>query len=169
MSCDGTLKLSVRFWLNHVQQHQLLTRMHSVFYCLFDMWYLVGAMTFRGVSSTVRRCYEKATHKEYAVKIIDLTQEKDNEELTEQFRLETKKEMCILRMCAAHPHISRSFISCYNSWSFNMVRLATASLKYWLIEVVQYLNTFMVVHQMHMMDSIGSNALNAGNLEIRYF
>lgn len=60
----------------------------------------------RGVSSTVRRCFEKSTHKEYAVKIIDLTQEKDNDDQTDEFRQATKKEIQILRMCADHPHIS---------------------------------------------------------------
>jgi phosphorylase kinase gamma subunit len=59
----------------------------------------------RGVSSTVRKCIEKSTHKEYAVKIVDLTQEKDNEDLTEQVRQSTKKEIDILRQCAEHSNI----------------------------------------------------------------
>jgi len=59
----------------------------------------------RGVSSTVRKCIEKTTHKEYAVKIVDLTQEGDNEDLTEQVRQSTKKEIDILRQCADQPNI----------------------------------------------------------------
>ena len=66
----------------------------------------------RGISSTVRRCVEKKTQVEYAVKIIDLTQEKDNEDLTEQLRDSTKKEMEVLRVGSEHPNISKSEISC---------------------------------------------------------
>lgn len=49
---------------------------------------------------------EKSSGREYAVKIIDLTGEEDNEAQMDEFRLATKKEMNILRMCAQHPHIS---------------------------------------------------------------
>jgi len=62
---------------------------------------------YRGISSTVRRCLEKATQTEYAVKMIDLTQEKDNDDLTEQLRDSTKKEMDVLRIGSAHPNISK--------------------------------------------------------------
>jgi len=64
----------------------------------------------RGISSTVRRCVEKGTQTEYAVKMIDLTQEKDNDDLTEQLRDSTKKEMEILRIGAEHPNISTNQI-----------------------------------------------------------
>jgi len=60
-----------------------------------------------GVSSTVRRCVEKGTQTEFAVKIIDLTQEKDNEDLTEQLRDSTKQEMQVLRIGSEHPNISK--------------------------------------------------------------
>jgi len=62
----------------------------------------------RGISSTVRRCLEKATQIEFAVKMIDLTQEKDNDDLTEQLRESTKKEMEVLRIGSAHPNISKN-------------------------------------------------------------
>jgi phosphorylase kinase gamma subunit len=55
----------------------------------------------------VRKCLEKASEVEYAVKIIDLTQEKDNNELTEEMRRETKREIEILRKCSQHPNISK--------------------------------------------------------------
>ena len=64
------------------------------------------AYVSRGVSSTVRRCHEKDTSIEYAVKIIDLTGEKDNDYQMEEFRQATKREINILRMCAQHKHIS---------------------------------------------------------------
>jgi len=38
--------------------------------------------------------------------MIDLTQEKDNEEVMEEYRQATKKEIQVLRMCAGHPFIS---------------------------------------------------------------
>ena len=63
---------------------------------------------YRGVSSTVRRCLEKQTQTEYAVKMIDLTQEKDNDDLTEQLRESTKKEMDVLRIGSEHPNISKN-------------------------------------------------------------
>ena len=69
---------------------------------------------YRGVSSTVRRCLEKQTQTEYAVKMIDLTQEKDNEDLTEQLRQSTKQEMEVLRIGSEHPNISKN-----NDWWFD--------------------------------------------------
>jgi len=64
----------------------------------------------RGVSSTVRRCLEKQTQTEYAVKMIDLTQEKDNEDLTAELRESTKKEMDVLRIGSEHPNISKNWL-----------------------------------------------------------
>ncbi|ENN71858.1 hypothetical protein YQE_11473, partial [Dendroctonus ponderosae] len=52
----------------------------------------------RGISSTVRRCIEKETGKEYAAKIIDLSNDDSSVEATHQ-------EVNILRMVAGHPYI----------------------------------------------------------------
>jgi len=41
--------------------------------------------------------------------MIDLTQEKDNDDLTEQLRESTKKEMEVLRIGSAHPNISENY------------------------------------------------------------
>lgn len=71
------------------------------FYAKYEIKEVLG----RGVSSTVRRCLDKNTGKEFAVKIIDLTGEKDNEFQMEELRVATKKEMNVLRMCAQHPYI----------------------------------------------------------------
>ncbi|VDP02566.1 unnamed protein product [Soboliphyme baturini] len=59
----------------------------------------------RGMSSTVRRCIEKKTGKEYAVKIIDLSSEKATEEETKELRLSTLREISILKMVAGHKNI----------------------------------------------------------------
>ena len=73
----------------------------------------------RGVSSTVRRCIEKSTGRQYAVKIFEMT---DNdrpdddpasmmvEEELEELRKSTMKEVDILNVCAGQPHISKSMI-----------------------------------------------------------
>ncbi|XP_060077852.1 phosphorylase b kinase gamma catalytic chain, skeletal muscle/heart isoform-like isoform X2 [Ylistrum balloti] len=59
----------------------------------------------RGVSSVVRRCVEKETGKEYAVKIIDISTEKQEEYQAEQTKQDTIREINILKMCSGHKHI----------------------------------------------------------------
>jgi hypothetical protein len=70
---------------------------HWLYYLLFDC---------RGVSSTVRKCVEKATSKDFAVKVIDLTNEKNDVLSPEEMVAITRKEMHILRICAGQPYIS---------------------------------------------------------------
>ena len=62
---------------------------------------------FRGVSSIVRRCVEKETAKEYAVKIIDISGEKQESYQAEQIEQDTLREINILKMCDGHKHISK--------------------------------------------------------------
>ncbi|OWF41148.1 phosphorylase b kinase gamma catalytic chain, skeletal muscle/heart isoform-like isoform X2 [Mizuhopecten yessoensis] len=59
----------------------------------------------RGVSSVVRRCVEKETGKEYAVKIIDISEEKQQQYQAEQTKQDTIREINILKMCSGHKHI----------------------------------------------------------------
>ncbi|XP_064612720.1 phosphorylase b kinase gamma catalytic chain, skeletal muscle/heart isoform-like isoform X2 [Liolophura sinensis] len=59
----------------------------------------------RGVSSTVRRCVEKVSGKDFAVKIIDISGEKGEADLVEQTKKETTMEINILLMCKDHPNI----------------------------------------------------------------
>jgi len=42
--------------------------------------------------------------------MIDLTQEKDNEDLTAELRESTKKEMDVLRIGSEHPNISKNWL-----------------------------------------------------------
>lgn len=58
---------------------------------------------YRGISSTVRRCVEKETGREFAAKIIDLSNEDNN---TQTVRESTLSEVHILRLVAGHPYIS---------------------------------------------------------------
>ncbi|KAG9509893.1 Phosphorylase b kinase gamma catalytic chain, liver/testis isoform, partial [Fragariocoptes setiger] len=70
------------------------------FYERFDPMEELG----RGVSSTVRRCVEKATGKEYATKIIDVSS--DLEDPTGcTLRQSTWREITVLRLVAGHPYI----------------------------------------------------------------
>ncbi|ERL95011.1 hypothetical protein D910_12282 [Dendroctonus ponderosae] len=64
------------------------------FYAKYEPKEILG----RGISSTVRRCIEKETGKEYAAKIIDLSNDDSSVEATHQ-------EVNILRMVAGHPYI----------------------------------------------------------------
>jgi len=70
----------------------------------------------RGVSSTVRRCIEKSTGRQYAVKIFEMADSDRGdddpmslavEEELEELRKSTMKEVDILKRCAGQPHISK--------------------------------------------------------------
>lgn len=70
------------------------------FYARFEPKEILG----RGVSSTVRRCIEKATGKEYAAKIIDVSA--DMEDSTGcTLRQATWREISVLRVMSGHPYI----------------------------------------------------------------
>ncbi|XP_069136542.1 phosphorylase b kinase gamma catalytic chain, skeletal muscle/heart isoform-like isoform X2 [Argopecten irradians] len=71
------------------------------FYARYDPKEQLG----RGVSSVVRRCVEKETGKEYAVKIIDISTEKQEAYQAEQTKQDTIREINILKMCSGHKHI----------------------------------------------------------------
>lgn len=59
------------------------------------------------MSSVVRRCVEKATGKEYAVKILDVSTEKSSEEEATELRVCTLREIKILKMLHGHKNISK--------------------------------------------------------------
>jgi serine/threonine protein kinase len=70
----------------------------------------------RGVSSTVRRCIEKETGREFAAKIIDVSADlEDSQGLT--IRQASLREINILRLVAGHPYISESF-KCFSIYLF---------------------------------------------------
>lgn len=58
----------------------------------------------RGISSTVRRCIEKETGREFAAKIIDVGAE--NDASPSQMLEATRQEIAILRQVMGHPYIS---------------------------------------------------------------
>lgn len=66
--------------------------------------------TFRGISSTVRRCIEKETGREFAAKIIDLGADSGDASPSQMLEA-TRQEIAILRQVMGHPYIS-TYIDC---------------------------------------------------------
>ncbi|GCC42793.1 hypothetical protein chiPu_0026593 [Chiloscyllium punctatum] len=58
-----------------------------------------------GVSSVVQRCVHKRTDMEYAVKIIEVTDESMSSAQLDEVRRSTQKEIEILRLVTGHPGI----------------------------------------------------------------
>nr|NP_001285133.1 phosphorylase kinase gamma, isoform F [Drosophila melanogaster]AHN59603.1 phosphorylase kinase gamma, isoform F [Drosophila melanogaster] len=72
------------------------------FYAKYEPKEILG----RGISSTVRRCIEKETGKEFAAKIIDLGATTESGETNPYHMLEaTRQEISILRQVMGHPYI----------------------------------------------------------------
>jgi len=71
------------------------------FYAKYDPKEILG----KGISSTVRRVTEKSSGVEYAVKIIDISGEKGEEQSLEQLKRDTHREIRVLRLCGGHPSI----------------------------------------------------------------
>ncbi len=63
-------------------------------------------VVLRGLSSTVRRCVERSTGQEFAVKILDVTTEKMTDDQAAELRESTMSEIRILRLLTGHEHIS---------------------------------------------------------------
>ncbi|XP_064459522.1 phosphorylase b kinase gamma catalytic chain, skeletal muscle/heart isoform-like isoform X2 [Ornithodoros turicata] len=70
------------------------------FYAKYEPKDILG----RGVSSTVRRCINKETGKEYAAKIIDISADNEAGGPT-SLLVSTRREIDILRLVSGHPHI----------------------------------------------------------------
>lgn len=132
------------------------------FYARFEPKEILG----RGISSTVRRCIEKATGNEYAAKIIDVSA--DMEDATGcTLRQATWREISVLRMMSGHPHIielydvfeSSTYIFlvfelCKNGELFDyltkVVALSekkTRQIMRQLLEAVSYVHSKNVVHR----------------------
>lgn len=60
----------------------------------------------RGISSTVRRCIEKETGREFAAKIIDVGAESGDASPSQMLEA-TRQEIQILRQVMGHPYISK--------------------------------------------------------------
>ncbi|RWS28472.1 phosphorylase b kinase gamma catalytic chain: skeletal muscle/heart isoform-like isoform X1, partial [Leptotrombidium deliense] len=135
-----------------------------------------------GVSSTVRRCIEKETGKEFAAKIIDVSADlEDSQGLT--LRQATLREISILRIVAGHPYIielhdvfeSSTYIFlvfelCRNGELFDyltsVVALSekkTKAIMRQLFEALQFIHAKSVVHR----DLKPENILLDDNMNIK--
>lgn len=132
------------------------------FYAKYEPKEILG----KGVSSTVRRCIEKDTGKEYAAKIIDISADTDDCSMG-SLKEATLREIATLRLVAGHPFIielhdvfeSSTFIFlvfelCKNGELFdyltNVVALSekkTKNVMKQLFEAVEFIHSKHVVHR----------------------
>ncbi|XP_018574202.1 phosphorylase b kinase gamma catalytic chain, skeletal muscle/heart isoform isoform X2 [Anoplophora glabripennis] len=146
------------------------------FYAKYEPKEILG----RGISSTVRRCIEKETGKEFAAKIIDLSSDGVNDGSNLE---STKQEVDILRHVAGHPYIielqdvfeSSTFIFlvfelCKNGELFDylttVVTLSEKKTRYIMrqvLEGVEHIHSRNVVHR----DLKPENILLDDNLNVK--
>ncbi|XP_070571748.1 phosphorylase b kinase gamma catalytic chain, skeletal muscle/heart isoform-like [Ptychodera flava] len=135
----------------------------SEFYSKYEPKEVLG----RGISSVVRRCVDRKTQQEYAVKIIDISNEKASEAETEALKEATRNEVDILRKVSGHPNII-GFVDCFESLTFfflvfelckngelfdHLTRVVTLSEKKTrqvmrhIFEAVRHVHSFGIVHR----------------------
>lgn len=73
----------------------------SGFYNVYEVKEVLG----RGLASTVRKCVEKGTGNCFAVKIVDVSTEKQSENEAQRLLNETISEVNLLRQLSGHPSI----------------------------------------------------------------
>jgi len=132
------------------------------FYAKYEPKEILG----RGVSSTVRRCVEKETGKEFACKIIDISGDSSDPE-GRAIRESTVQEIQVLRRVAGHPYIielhnvfeSETFIFlvfelCRNGELFdhltNVVALSEKKTRYimrQIFEALQHVHKLNIAHR----------------------
>ncbi|KAG7325095.1 hypothetical protein KOW79_011411 [Hemibagrus wyckioides] len=121
----------------------------------------------RGVSSVVRRCVNKHTGQEFAVKIIEITAEKMTAQQLEEVKSSTLKEIHVLNVLKGHPSII-TLIDSYESATFiflvfdlmrrgelfdyltekvTLSEKETRSMIRALLEAVQYLHSLNIIHR----------------------
>ncbi|XP_038591735.1 phosphorylase b kinase gamma catalytic chain, liver/testis isoform [Micropterus salmoides] len=133
------------------------------FYQKYDLKEVIG----RGVSSVVRRCVDRHTTQELAVKIIEITAEKMTVQQLEEVKTSTLKEVQVLNMVKGHSSII-TLIDSYESATFiflvfdlmrrgelfdyltekvTLSEKETRSMMRALLEAVEYLHSLNIVHR----------------------
>ncbi|TSK14731.1 Phosphorylase b kinase gamma catalytic chain, liver/testis isoform [Bagarius yarrelli] len=121
----------------------------------------------RGVSSVVRRCVNKHTGQEFAVKIIEITAEKMTAQQLEEVKSSTLKEIHVLNVLKGHPSII-TLIDSYESATFiflvfdlmrrgelfdyltekvTLSEKEARSIMRALLEAVRYLHSLNIIHR----------------------
>ncbi|VDK81774.1 unnamed protein product [Litomosoides sigmodontis] len=86
---------------DETDQSELLETSTSEFYKAFEVKNVLGY----GLASTVRLCVEKGTGLEFAVKIVDISTERQSEMEARRLYNETISEVNLLRQLSDHPSI----------------------------------------------------------------
>ncbi|KHN84767.1 Phosphorylase b kinase gamma catalytic chain, liver/testis isoform, partial [Toxocara canis] len=84
-----------------VDRSYVLETSSSGFYSAYEAKEVLG----RGLASTVRKCVEKGTGLMFAVKIVDISTERQSEQEATRLLNETISEVNLLRQLAGHPSI----------------------------------------------------------------
>uniref|UniRef100_A0A8C4NCK3 phosphorylase kinase n=1 Tax=Eptatretus burgeri TaxID=7764 RepID=A0A8C4NCK3_EPTBU len=133
------------------------------FYLKYEPREVIGC----GVSSVVRRCLEKATGREFAVKIIDMAPEKLSADQASYVRIATHGEVDILRSVAGHKNIislkdfyesrtaiflvfdlmKRGELFDYLTEKVALSEKATRKVMYSLLGVVSFLHSYNIIHR----------------------
>jgi phosphorylase kinase gamma subunit len=83
------------------EERPMQGELESGFYNAYEPREILG----RGLASTVRKCIEKSTNQVFAVKIVDVSTERQSVQDAERLKEETLSEVSLLKLLSGHPSI----------------------------------------------------------------